>query len=323
MAWKVRYSTAIPIASLLLASALLSFLSDPDDPLAVTSPVTNPLTVDGLDPALPGVAQKSASVHSADFNASEELRSQQSVQGKPGPVSDDNAALASAHPPDSNPPGPGDPMSADSSLKTAALRQLAGHNMSQVYKVVWQQLEIGDPDQTGFYDFVVATLESLDDPPAGEILAALIRAAPSPAVRMDCLRLLSEASQELSITPFNQAFHDPDPAVRQSASEFFDGLGANALLEAVAEALLDRDQAVRLAAFSTLEDMHRYAPVWELAELVVNDPDPRIRKRALDLVTYGDPDGAIERLELALADPNPQVSERAAALLTEYEQGPS
>jgi len=78
-----------------------------------------------------------------------------------------------------------------------------------------------------------------------------------------------------------------------------------------------------MIAFSTLEEMHRFAPVWEVAELVLNDPDPKIRMRALELLTYGNHQLAIDHLVLALDDPNPAISDLALALLTELEQEPS
>jgi HEAT repeat protein len=135
--------------------------------------------------------------------------------------------------------------------------------------------------------------------------------------------LLAEASQELTVAPFNRALHDPDLALHRAASEFFEGLEVDTMLDAVAGALLDRDRAVRLTAFSTLEEMHAIAPIRDVAELLLQDPDPGIRLRALELITYGDREGAVDRLLPALGDPNPRVSERAAALLTEYGHGPS
>ena len=75
-----------------------------------------------------------------------------------------------------------------------------------------------------------------------------------------------------------------------------------------------------LLAFSTMEDMYKFIPVWEAADRVVDDPDPQIRKRALELLTYGDRQIAIDRLELALSDPNPEINELAEALLAELEQ---
>ena len=110
----------------------------------------------------------------------------------------------------------------------------------------------------------------------------------------------------------------PVRAIRRSALAFFDELGADALLDAVGDAVQDRNRAVRLHAFSTLEDMYEFAPVWEVADLVLDDPDPQIRMRALELLTYGDRQAAIDRLALALADPNPKISELAEDLLADF-----
>jgi len=214
-------------------------------------------------------------------------------------------------------------VAADPDERIAMLRRLADHNMEQIYSVLWQTLELDELEDADFHEFVLATLEELGDLAPGEILAALVQNAPTPALRMNALRLLAEASQELSLDSFNQALDDPDPAIRRSALAFFAELNANALLDAVADAVQDRDRAVRLVAFSTLEEMYKFTPVWDVANLLVHDPDPQIRMRALELLTYGGRQAATDQLVLALGDPNPRVSELAGALLSEFEQAPS
>lgn len=213
-------------------------------------------------------------------------------------------------------------VSPDGECSTSAeLQRLNERNQARLYAVLWAAMDYVDSDRAGIRDLVLAALDERADLTASEILAALVRAAPGPEERKDALQLLAQASQELSVKPFTEALRDPDPGVRESALAFFDELSVNELLDAVTEALLERDQSVRLLAFSTLEEMHEFAPIWDVAELVVNDPDPAIRKRALELMTYGDREWAIEYLLAALDDPNPQVIERAEALLHEYEQG--
>jgi hypothetical protein len=209
---------------------------------------------------------------------------------------------------------------ADPDQHSVVLRRLAEDNIAQIYAVVWQTLEDGGLDDVDFHNFVLATLDEWGHDNPGEVLAALVKTAPTPALRKSALRLLSEASQELSLDSFNRALDDPDPAIRQTALAFFDEMNANALLDAVTDAVLDRNRDVRLLAFSTMEDMYKFIPVWEAADRVVDDPDPQIRKRALELLTYGDRQIAIDRLELALGDPNPEINELAEALLEELEQ---
>ena len=214
-------------------------------------------------------------------------------------------------------------VAADPDERIAVLLRLADRNMAQLYAVLWQTLELEVLEDADFREFVLATLEELGDHAPGEILAALVQTAPTPALRMNALRLLAEASQELSLGSFNQALDDPDPAIRRSALAFFNELSADALLDAVADAVQDRDLAVRLVAFSTLEEMYKFTPVWDVAKLLVHDPDPQIRMRALELLTYGGRQAATDQLVLALGDPNPRVSELAGALLSEFEQAPS
>jgi hypothetical protein len=212
---------------------------------------------------------------------------------------------------------------ADPDERTAALRYLADHNIAQLYQVLWQELEVEGPEDAAFREFILAAIGELGDSAPGEVLAALVLTAPTSELRLSALRLITEASQELAVDPFNQALEDPDPSVRRSALSFFEEMGADALLDAVAGAVLDSDQTVRLLAFSTLEEMYEFAPVWKVADSVIDDPDPQIRMRGLELLTFGDRQAAIERLVVALGDPDSGVNELARALLTELEQDPS
>jgi HEAT repeat protein len=187
---------------------------------------------------------------------------------------------------------------------------------------LWQSLELQDPEDAEFRDFVLATLEQYGDQAPGEVLAALIQNAPSSEIRRKALELLAEASQELSVHDFNVATDDPDSLIRDSGLAFFDNLNNAALLDATAQAAQDSDDSVRMTALSTLEEMSGFTPVWEVAETLMDDADPQVRLRALELLMYGDAQTAINWLVHALADPDPAISERAEALLAELEQGP-
>ena len=207
--------------------------------------------------------------------------------------------------------------------RVAALLQSAGRNRAQLYKVLWQVLEGDDANSADFRDFILATLEDIGDAAPGMVLAALVQDAPGPTLRLRALRLLNEASQELSVDGLNEALDDQHPAVRQSAQALLDGISPAALSDALAEAVLDHDQTVRLMAFTTMEEMCEFVPVWEIAGLIVNDPDPMIRMRALELLTLGDRRMAINHLVFALGDPNPEISALAGDLLLELEQDSS
>jgi hypothetical protein len=291
-------------------AVLYFFLAEVGEPVYVTTPIA--ITVQ------PGAGSSTKPAEPGDPDPSTPLRMPAiSVPGNETlPPSDGHIGQPAAS-------GHNVATTADPDAKTDALWRLADHNMAQLYAVLWQALELEEPDDADFYEFVLAILEELGDSAPGEILAALVQTAPTPALRLSALRLLAEASQELSIDPFNRALEDPDPAIRRSALDFFEELGANALLNAVADAVLDPNRAVRLIAFSTMEEMYKYTPVWEVADLVIHDPDPQIRMRALELLTYGGRQAATYQLVLALGDPNPRVSELAGALLSEFEQAPS
>jgi len=212
---------------------------------------------------------------------------------------------------------------ADTTAWIAALRQLADHNIAQLYRTLWQSLELEDPDEATFQALVLVTLEQYDAHAPGEVIAALIHDAPNSELRRKALDLLAEVSQELSIKPFQAAIENADPWIRSSGLAFFHELNVTALLDAAAEAAHDRDKAVRLAALATLEEMSEFTPVWEVAETLLDDADAHVRLRALELLTYGDPQTAIVWLVLALQDPDPLISERAEALLAELTGWPS
>jgi hypothetical protein len=198
--------------------------------------------------------------------------------------------------------------------------QLADRNREAMYAVLWQALDDEDVDAE-LRDFIMETLDGRFDGTPGEMFSVLVRTAPTPALRIEVLRLLAEASQELSVGALRQALEDPDPAVRQSAAASRNELGVDALMDAMTEAVLASDHSVRVTAFQTLEDMHGFAAIWDVAERVIGDPDPLIRKHALELIFYGGAETAADHLEQALDDPDPQVSELAVALLAELEEG--
>jgi DNA-binding transcriptional ArsR family regulator len=192
-----------------------------------------------------------------------------------------------------------------------------------MYAVLWRSLENGDEEDAELRDFILQTLDGWFDETPGGMFSVLVRSAPTPTLRKEILRLLAEASQELSVGSLSRALDDPDAAVRQSAAASLDGLGVDALLDAMTDAVLDNDHSVRATAFQTLEDMHGFAAIWDVGERVVGDPDPRIRRRALELITYGGAENAFDHLTRALRDPDPGVSELALALLAEFEDGPA
>lgn len=214
------------------------------------------------------------------------------------------------------------PASVTSAYWAETLRQLAEQNFERIYRVLWQSLELQDPEDAEFRAFVLATLEQYGDQAPGEVFASLIQNAPSSEIRRKALEVLAEASQELSVNDFNVATDDPDALIRDSGLAFFDNLNSAALLDATAQAAHDVDDSVRMTALSTLEEMSGFTPVWEVAETLMDDADPQVRLRALELLMYGDAQTAFNWLVLALDDPDPAISERAEALLADLEQGP-
>jgi hypothetical protein len=206
---------------------------------------------------------------------------------------------------------------------SAVLRELADRDLTRLYRSLWQVLEIEDSSESAFQAFVLATLDRFEAHAPGEVLAALIQDAPNSDFRRRALNLLGEASQELLVKDLLAAVESSDASVRRSGLAYFDELDVAAMLDATASAAHDPDPAVRLAALATLEEMSEFSPVWEVAETLLADADSQVRLRALELLTYGDPQTAIVWLVLALQDPDPLISERAEALLAELDAGPS
>ena len=202
-----------------------------------------------------------------------------------------------------------------------SLQQLAEINTAQIYRVFDQSLALTDPDMLEFQAFLLATLEEYAGSSPGEVLAALIENAPTPEIRRCALELLAEASQELSTRDLKTALNDPEESIRKSTQALLAEMGTNGLLDATAQAVLESDETVRSAALTALEEMAGYAPVWEVAESLMHDPDPQVRLHALELMTYGDSEAAISWLLMALEDPDPDISERAEALLAELGTG--
>ena len=204
--------------------------------------------------------------------------------------------------------------------RLAGLERLAERNMESLSEVLWQTLESDDIDDAALRDLALARFNGADGQPPAEVLAAMFAAAPTARLRRQALDLLAEVSQELSFDALMQAIGDPDPAISGPAGDLYADLRIEALVDAVARAVEDDDWRVRQSALETLEEMHEFAPVGQLAALAANDPNPEVRMQALELLTLGDRQAAIDRLALALSDPNPKISELAEDLLEELEQ---
>lgn len=203
--------------------------------------------------------------------------------------------------------------------RSLSIWDMADQNLGQLFAVMWQVIEFENAEDADFQEFILETLEAHHELAPGDILAELIRTAPTTQMQVDTLRLLAEASQEIPVTPLA----DPGDKTRQPANNIFDDLSVDELLITVADVIRKGNQRERLAALSTLEEMHRFAPIWEVAHTVLDDPDPQIRMRALELLTYGDRNEATTQLLIALGDPNPEISALAQKLLIGLEEAPS
>ncbi len=229
-------------------------------------------------------------------------------------------SIAGAKPP----PAQDDP---DPAVRAAALLAVADKNNAMLENaVLWAIQDTGQDtgtEEDALHEPVLVAGDWPYDIAPAEVLAEAVRSATTTEDLLQALELISEISEELSMTAINQALDDPDPNIRDLALDAVEDLRMEAVFEAVAGAVLDDNRAVQLRAFSTLEDMYEFAPVWEVADSVIGDPDPQIRMRALELLAYGDRQAAIDRLAPALTDPDPKVSELAEDLLRDLEQDPA
>jgi hypothetical protein len=211
----------------------------------------------------------------------------------------------------------------DSDLEPDETQSLADHSLEQLYDDIWQAVETESDNYTDFRQFALSKPNEHQQETPGEILVELIRTAPTTDMQVDALRLLAEASQELSVPPLSLESDYSDAKFHQLIMKFFDEYSVGGFLDVVTEVLDNGNQRERLAALSTLEEMHQFAPIWEVAYSVLDDPDPQIRMRALELVTYGNRQVATEHLLTALSDPDPDISELAEKLLIGLAEAPS
>ncbi len=201
--------------------------------------------------------------------------------------------------------------------RVADLERLAARNMERLSDAMSQTLGSEEDDDAALRDLALALF---DGQPPADLLAAMIAAAPTAALRRQALALLADVGQELSFEALMQAIGDPDPAISRPAAHLYAGLRMEPLVDAVGRAVRDADWRVRRSALAALEEMQEFAPVGRLAALAANDENPEVRMRALELLTLGDRQAAIDRLAPAVGDPNPKISELAEALLRDLEQ---
>jgi len=115
---------------------------------------------------------------------------------------------------------------------------------------------------------------------------------------------------------------DPDPVVRRHAAEALSRIGGEPALAALAAALHDPAEDVRLAATAGLRQLDPAFAREELARLVVEDPSYGVRVEAAGAL--GDSNDAAMRaaLETALADRNEFVRAAASNALEELRDAP-
>jgi hypothetical protein len=217
--------------------------------------------------------------------------------------------------------------------RAADLTELAARNMAKLLAGVLNnplievpgldRIALADLDEAEWRALMAALangsadFENLDAQALLDALASGVSSASSVRDMLDMLRGIAEIAQEISLSSMEQARDDPDPRIRQMAREYLDTLSTQSLLDTVMAAVQDREPAVRAAALRTLEEMHEFAPVGEIAAQAMKDADPQVRIVALGLLGYGEKNLAINALTVALDDEDGAVREQAAILLNQ------
>jgi HEAT repeat protein len=110
--------------------------------------------------------------------------------------------------------------------------------------------------------------------------AALLRAALPDRVRVALIEAVAKAGLHEAV-PALQSIDSP-PAVAEKAWQALDQLGAPPPEQSMEARLADRDAAVRSAAVRELLRREGVGAVTEVAPIAIQDPDPAVRRAAVD-----------------------------------------
>jgi len=157
----------------------------------------------------------------------------------------------------------------------------------------------------------VADLTSpLDENESRILRTALQRAEMPERVRLALVRAVGSA-QLTAMAPTLQAIESP-PAVMEAAWQALAAMGVAPPSETLTERLASRAPATRAAAVRELLRREGVAAISQVAPVVLQDPEPSVRRAGIDaLGELGTPE-ALPPLERAFAD-NPEALRQAAA----------
>jgi len=161
-------------------------------------------------------------------------------------------------------------------------------------------------------------LGEIQDPASARALQGAVH-SPSPRVRLAsawALGQFEDAGYAKDVLPL---LRDTDPVMRATAAEALGRMKSPRVGAALVGALTDRTDAVRRAAVSALADLHERSAVAPIELLLLNDPDPEVRRqcaRALGELSLA---RSVEPLARALGDQDGDVRREAASAIGELD----
>lgn len=161
-------------------------------------------------------------------------------------------------------------------------------------------------------------LGELQDPASERALIEAVHSN-APRVRLAGVWALGELQDASAANEVVPMLRDPDAAMRATAAEALGEMKSPRTGAALVGALTDRSASVREAAVRSLSDLRERSAIPALEGLVVNDPDPDIRRAAAGALGDFSAARSLDPLTRALADRDPDVQRDAAEAIGNLE----
>jgi hypothetical protein len=160
---------------------------------------------------------------------------------------------------------------------------------------------------------LVTQLADIGAPAAFAKAAELAKAASEPApVRVAAVRALTPVRAENADILLDRLTTDPDPTVRAAVAEVFEGATEPPVVAAIVKAAReDQDGLVRAAALASVVKLKLPETDAMVCDAMMNDPDERVRDRAVRSFKGSKRDEALDCLErrLTTREDSPLVRE--------------
>ena len=158
---------------------------------------------------------------------------------------------------------------------------------------------------------LVRTMASQEDDPAIADLVTILTEEDDTVVRRMAVIALGKIGGDAALDVLAATLDDADPVIRRQAARALALLGEAADAPLLG-ALNDQDAPVRVQAARALANMRSDEVVYALRDLLLDDPEPAVRLRAVLSLEHHDTALARTALEAAADDPDAGVKEAAA-----------